>query len=496
MENVSELPEQVALDHSRRFGLRLVFSLFFVLIVMLSVFSVTFVTYTKAKELIRDEIRARLIAAAGTAALAIDVERHARITFEKKPKKADVDALHRQLQKIQKSIPDARFVYTFRLNSKDQVAFVGDSDDSEEKSEIGEVFAEETPLMRQAFLPGGVAVAETEVATDRWGTWLSGYAPLVRSNGTIEGIVGIDISAAKVNELEKRYLTVGLVSSAVVIAILFPLLLWITRALTRPLLKAVTELQRIKNFDLNGSVRIRTLIREMNDLKNALESTRIGLRSFRKYIPTSLATEMISQQQEVTTGAKKREITILFTDFENFTQYSESVSPDALVQLLNEYFEAISLSIGDHQGTVDKFIGDSVMAFWNAPDTVVNHPEQACLSAHQILERIRAINAKRSAAGQVGLNIRIGVHTGIAMVGNVGHEGRLSYTAMGDAVNMASRLEGLNKKYGSNILISGTTAERLGTNFKTKLIDNVVLKGKTKPVAVFELTGVEAIGSA
>lgn len=476
---------------TRQFGLRLVFALFFVFIVIVSVFSVTFVTYLNARDLIRNEIRSRLIVAASAAALTIDVENHSNITFGDTPNEAAAEELNRQLRRIQRSIPDSRFVYTFRLNSENKVAFVGDSDESENKSTIGEVFEDETPIMRQAFYPGGKADAETEVATDRWGTWLSGYAPLVHpTRHTIEGIVGIDMSADRVAALENRYLTVGLVSSVGVSLVLFPLLLLIIRALTGPLLKAVSELQRIKNFDLNEAVHIKTLIREMNDLKNALEGTRIGLRSFRKYIRTSLASEVVSQQQEAHASAKKRELTIMFTDFKDFTNYSERVPPDELVHLLNRYFEAISVTISEHEGTVDKFIGDSVMAFWNAPDLVDNHPEKACAAAWSILSKVQAINTERRAAGLVGLDIRIGIHTGTAMVGNIGHEGRLSYTAMGDAVNLASRLESLNKQYGSSILLSAATAERLGAEFQTRHMDDAVLKGKSHAVGVFELSGV------
>jgi adenylate cyclase len=202
-----------------------------------------------------------------------------------------------------------------------------------------------------------------------------------------------------------------------------------------------------------------------------------------------VATQLVASREEAKLGAKKREITLMFTDFEGFTSMGEKMPPDELVQLLNLYFESITRAIENYQGTIDKFIGDSVMAFWNAPANIPNHPEQACRAALKICERIRALNAMRAQQGLVGLNIRIGLHTGIAMVGNIGHEGRLSYTAIGDAVNMASRIEALNKKYETSILISASTAERLGQRFQSRHIEDVVLKGKSKAVAVYELQG-------
>lgn len=157
--------------------------------------------------------------------------------------------------------------------------------------------------------------------------------------------------------------------------------------------------------------------------------------------------------------------------------------------LLNLYFETISRAIDEFQGTVDKFIGDSVMAFWNAPSEVADHQQQACRAAIMICDRIRAINSQRAAQGLIGLKIRIGIHTGMAMVGNIGHDRRLSYTAIGDAVNMASRIEQLNKVHGTQILVSSATMERLDSSFQTRHIEDVVLKGRSQPISVFELLG-------
>lgn len=472
-------------------GMRSAISVLLFLIVIVSVFSVTLVTYFQARQLARNEIRSRLLAAAGTVALALDAEKHSRIALDRKKSTPEFWDLQVKLRKLQKSIPDARYVYTLRMNKKNQMVFVGDSDESQFKSELGEIYRNETPVMRAAFASPSRALAEAEFSSDRWGTWLSGYAPIVRKNGSVEAIVGIDIAAHEVLELERRYLGVGVTSAGLISVLLLPILILATHTITKPLRRVTLALKRIQDFDLNSEISIKSRLREVRDLTNALEATRAGLKSFKKYIPSDLATELVSTRVEAKTGAKKREISLLFTDFEGFTSFSESVPPDALVQLLNKYFEAMSRAIEEHQGTIDKFIGDSVMAFWNAPSDVPNHPEQACLAAVKIVERIKAINAQRNREGLVGLNVRVGVHTGIAMVGNIGHEGRLNYTALGDAVNMASRIESLNKKYGTNILISAATAERLGSHFRLKSLEDVILKGKSRTVSILELQGVD-----
>jgi class 3 adenylate cyclase len=476
-------------ERTRGIGLIGAVSLFLMVIVIISVVAVTVVTYLQAKRLAREEIRERLLTAAGTAALIIDADRHAKISSEKKSASAEYKALQAQLRAIQKRIPDARYVYTLRLNKENKMIFVGDSDDTQFKSQLGEVYSHETPAMRAAFVAGAQPIVEADFAMDRWGVWLSGYAPLVKRNGVVDGIVGVDIAAKQVRELEKQYLMVGLISSLLISIGLMPFLYYATHTVTRPLFRMAAELRRLREFDLNSSQVVKTRIRELNELNNALEAARVGLRSFKKYIPGDVATQLVASREEAKLGAKKREITLMFTDFEGFTSMGEKMPPDELVQLLNLYFESITRAIENYQGTIDKFIGDSVMAFWNAPANIPNHPEQACRAALKICERIRALNAMRAQQGLVGLNIRIGLHTGIAMVGNIGHEGRLSYTAIGDAVNMASRIEALNKKYETSILISASTAERLGQRFQSRHIEDVVLKGKSKAVAVYELQG-------
>lgn len=479
--------EAVVFKRGHGLKIRTAFSLLMISVVLFSVLAVTLMTYFQTRKLARDEIRSRLLAAAGTVALSIDAERHLRIPNEKRQWSQEFWDLQIKLKRFQKVIPDVRYVYTLVLNKKNQMVFVGDSDDTQFKSELGEVYTQETPAMREAFTTTAASIAEREFGTDRWGTWLSAYAPIRRKNGTIVGIVGVDIAAREVIALEKRFLFVGIISALFITVILLPGLLYVTHAITKPLRVVTASLRRLSEFDLNAEVSVASRLKEVNELNSALETTRVGLRSFKKYIPSNVATEVISSRVEAQTGGKKREISILFTDFEGFTTFSETCAPDALVQLLNKYFEAIGRIVDEHNGTIDKFIGDSVMAFWNAPTDVPNHPEQACLAALKIVERVRAINQERERTGQVGLNVRVGVNTGIAMVGNIGHEGRLNYTALGDAVNMASRLEALNKKYGTNIMISASTAERLDRRFDVKPIEDVVLKGKSKSTRVFEL---------
>jgi len=168
------------------------------------------------------------------------------------------------------------------------------------------------------------------------------------------------------------------------------------------------------------------------------------------------------------------------------------LTPDELMLLLNLYFETISRAIDEFQGTVDKFIGDSVMAFWNAPSEVENHAAMACIAALECQAAMKTFNETNKTRGFPQISMRIGIHTGEALCGNIGSNTRLNYTAVGDSVNLASRLEGTNKDYGTSILISQATNTLVQGKILTRLLDKVSVKGKTQPAEIYEVLGTVA----
>jgi adenylate cyclase len=183
-------------------------------------------------------------------------------------------------------------------------------------------------------------------------------------------------------------------------------------------------------------------------------------------------------------GAEKQMLTLFFSDIANFTSLSEGLDSDALAKLMNEYFEvAVSLCIHKTDGTVVKYIGDAIFAFWNAPELQPDHQLRACEAALRFRERgTHLIDGKT-------LCTRIGLHTGVANVGNFGSLERVDYTALGESVNLASRLEGLNKYLDTDCLLSGSTKEGLGDRLVTRALGLFQLKGFEKPVEVHELVG-------
>jgi adenylate cyclase len=210
-------------------------------------------------------------------------------------------------------------------------------------------------------------------------------------------------------------------------------------------------------------------------------------KAFGSYVSPELVSEIVKNPGRLQLGGEKREISILFSDIRGFTTLSEGLPPEDLVRLLNEYLSPMTRIVMDERGTLDKFIGDAVMALFNAPLDLKDHPACACRAAVRMIERLNELNGEFSRKGWPVIDIGIGVNTGEAVVGNMGSDMRFDYTAIGDNVNLASRLEGLNKYYGTHILVSEATRRLVGDAFIFREVDLVRVTGKNEPVAVYEL---------
>ena len=186
-------------------------------------------------------------------------------------------------------------------------------------------------------------------------------------------------------------------------------------------------------------------------------------------------------------GGERKEVTVLFSDIRGFTTLSESIKPETLSLLLHEYFTEMTEEVLATDGVLDKFIGDAVMAFWGAPIDQLDQADRAVKAALGMLERLKILQEKWKAQGLPAIDIGIGIHSGLATVGNMGSEKRFDYTVIGDTVNTASRLEGLNKEYKTHLIISEATKNKLTIPVQTKSLDGVIVKGKTQAVNIFEV---------
>lgn len=218
------------------------------------------------------------------------------------------------------------------------------------------------------------------------------------------------------------------------------------------------------------------------------EREKIKLKSaFNHYVQPELVDEIITKRDSLSLGGEKKEITVLFADLADFTPLSEEIEPEELVSILNEYLGEMTETIFSHNGTVDKFIGDAIMAFWGAPLEVEDHAIHTCRAALHMNEKLDELNRSWVGTDRPQLKARFGINTGEMIVGNMGSENRFNYTVIGDSVNLAARLEPLNSLFGTTILISEYTFRALKDEFVCRQVGRFVVKGKTEPVTVFEM---------
>ena len=212
-------------------------------------------------------------------------------------------------------------------------------------------------------------------------------------------------------------------------------------------------------------------------------------KAFSSYISPQLVSQIVKNPDMLRLGGEKREITVLFSDIRGFTSISEKFPPETIVQILNRYLDPMTRIILTHKGTLDKYIGDAIMAIYNAPLNIEDHPYLACKSAVEMIKALEQVNREFKQIGFPEIDIGIGIHTGDAVVGNMGTDVRFDYTAIGDTVNLSSRLESLNKQYRTHIIVSESTKNKVNSNeFKFRELDKIKVKGKEAPVTIYELS--------
>lgn len=280
-------------------------------------------------------------------------------------------------------------------------------------------------------------------------------------------------------------LSIGIIILLLGIAIVSKLINWIVN----PLNEIALETEKIKHFDLDGDTIIQSRIKEINEIAHDIYSMKSGLRSFGKYVPADLVRQLIERGEDAKIGGSRKQLAIFFSDIRDFTNIAENMDPNQLMSHICEYLDELSAIIDRHGGTIDKYIGDSIMAFWGAPLSEHLSPHQAARAALACIKRSNELNEKWKKDRKPVLFTRIGLHLGDAIVGNLGSSHHLNYTAISDAINIANRLEGVNKLYGTQIIVSEPIYHVIKNDFMLRLLDCVIPKGKAQPILIYELLG-------
>ncbi len=311
---------------------------------------------------------------------------------------------------------------------------------------------------------------------------------VAESHGWMVGIVvPEDFYVHDLRVLRDRFLVAYSIVTALILVGGFGTLRTVRRGLGR-VLEATASIRR---FDFSPSPST-TPFGDIQEVIDSLERAKTVARALGKYVPLGLVRTLYESNHDPELGGTLRELTVLFSDIKGFTEIAERLSPDKLARALGAYFDRMAHAIAATHGVVDKYIGDSIMAMWNAPGFCPDHPAAACRAVLGCIEALRALYASNEWLGLPPLVTRFGLHVDTVFVGHFGATSRFSYTALGDGVNLASRLEGLCKQYGVVALVSDAVERQAADAFVFRLVDRVIVKGRSRPVAVYELLGMRS----
>ena len=317
----------------------------------------------------------------------------------------------------------------------------------------------------------------------------------IQNYGTVPWTIGVHATAGSLGEEFRRLIAAAIAGVGVLIVSVLAAII-LGRHIAKPIKRSAEGAVQVAALDFEHARHLPpSRIRELNDQSEAFNAMLNGLRWFETYVPKTLVRRLIQRSEPM--QSEQREITIMFTDIIGFTSLSEVLPAEDVARLLNRHFELLGKCVEEEHGTIDKFIGDSVMAFWGAPDPQADHAEKAIRAASAIVEALEIENKRRSETGRAPVRVRIGLHTGSAIIGNIGGPGRINYTIVGDTVNTAQRIETLAKEFdtgvAATVLISEATATAAGgAHAKATSAGEFTVKGRSEPVRVFRLAEVSS----
>lgn len=292
------------------------------------------------------------------------------------------------------------------------------------------------------------------------------------------------------DEQNKRLALFGVIAIVLQICIIY----FLSSVISSPLERLALKVAKIQDLKGDNLPPLQSPIREVAVLARAIDTLDAAVKSFAAFVPVGLVRQLLDSDQKLVLGGHSRFLTIFFSDLEAFSSMSEEVPSQKLLEHVSAYLGVVTHAVNTEHGTIDKFIGDGVMAFWGAPALLEDHAQRSCFAALRIREGMKELNKGWEATGAKPLKVRIGIHSDAVLVGNIGSKERMSYTVMGDGVNIAARLEGINKEYGTGICISHAVFKEAGERLCVRPIDDVTVKGRRSKVPIYELVGAHGIG--
>jgi adenylate cyclase len=467
------------------------------------VFSTTFVglsfLYWQARYLLLDELSSKVLTVAATTAELIDGELLKGIN---KPEDSTTEAF-RKVSSQMKQIRDANrrddvfvmYIYTMKPTPEEVTIYELGIDSSDESDDLflytGKRYPEAGMLHLHEHINEPWATAD--LYEDQFGIFLSGYAPIVDKSGNYVATLGVDLSAGYVRHELNQMKGVALLILLLTLIGGFLIATFIARFATRSLDAISACVAKIGKGDLKAKVYLDTkdefgeLAQAINQMGKGLEENQRLKLNFVRYVSRHVMEKIIESDVTFALKGERKKITVLFSDIRQFTHLAEKMSPEAVVSLLNEYLDRMLNVIFEHNGTLDKFIGDGLMVEFGAPLDDPQQEKNAVETAIAMHKALQELNRKWKSEGRPQLDMGVGIHTGQAVVGNIGSEKRMEYTAIGDTVNVASRLEHATREFKVPILISETTKEHIDGEYIAKNLGPLTLPGRDTPIVVYSV---------
>lgn len=458
--------------------------------------------YHQSREILFRRIQSQVLSIATTGAAAVNGDLLGQI----QTRQDENTSAYARIRKSLRDIRDAnrrqdvhvRFVYAMRRigeNPSQWVYVVDAEEDGSSRSHTGDPVNFVSEAGQQA-LRLDQSYVESSFSRDAFGTWLSANSPIHDTRGRPVGLLGVDIAADEVVAQLRRLLRTGLIATGIGVASSLILAVLIAHLANSPLEKIRAGVQRIGEGDWDTRVEVHSrdefgaVARAVNEMAVALRDREMLKGALTRYVSRDVAEGVLADRALPSLRGERREITVLIADIRNFTALTESVSPEELVRFLNLFLGRMIDVIFGHRGTLDKFLGDGLLAIFGAPLDDPEHHKMAVQAGIAMVKAMDDLGAEMKE--RLGIEVRIGVavHTGHAIVGNIGSDQRMEYTAIGDAVNVTSRIEALNKEYQTNLLATQAVVDAVGNSFgEFREVAEVRLRGVQQPVRVYTIAG-------
>lgn len=462
------------------------------------------IIYTLARRDLFQQLGSEALSIASTIAAAVDGDLHKAIhtrADEASPEYLKLRDLLRRLRDAnRRSDTYVKFVNTFTLAPFDPNVIVYGVDAEESSADMSHVGDVYRYAGSRKILIDQRQVDQT-LTRDQWGEWLVANAPVRDSSGKITAALAVYIADQEVYRQLRPLILSGLLGLGLAVAVALGSSFMLSGRVSRPLLALRRAVEAIGSGDLDTKVELQTGD-EFGSVAGALNNMAAGLRerervksALGRYVSQQVVDGVLSSSEMPSLRGDRRRVTVLFCDIRGFTSMSENMRPESVVEFLNEYFERMVEIVMRNQGTLDKFIGDGLMVIFGAPVEDPYQEEHAVRSALEMQQEFSQLSKKWELQGR-SARIGVGINSGNAIVGNIGSTRRMEYTAIGDTVNLASRLESATKELGVDILISEYTYNAVRGAFKTNRMGSIQIKGRTDPVQTYSVENAQGSDSA